>query len=159
MSRVTARVMALAATARRRWLGPAATPGFRRDWPTAAATIPAIPTTSTTPSTASKIPSGRSMGKTDKGMAATGTLVLAFPALPSISKWTCHDPEAISQRDPVKKAGSAVEDFIASELGGCFEASPVNGVGVMLMDRTAAPELRTSIAATPGITLGGRMVT
>ena len=65
----------------------------------------------------------------------------------------------MSQSEPVKKAGSAAEGFMASELGGCFEASPVSGVGVMRMELTAAPELRTSIVATPGITLGVRMVT
>jgi hypothetical protein len=92
-------------------------------------------------------------------MAETGTLVLALPAAPSISKRTCHDPEAISQSDPVKKAGSAAEGCIASAVGGCFEASPVSGVGVIRKELTFAPELRTSIVATPGITLGVRMVT
>ena len=65
----------------------------------------------------------------------------------------------MSQSDPVKKAGSATEGVMASAVGGCLEASPVNGVGVTLMERTGAPELRTSIAATPGMTLGVRMVT
>ena len=42
---------------------------------------------------------------------------------------------------------------------GVCDASPVSGVGVMRMELIAAPELRTSIVATPGITLGVRMVT
>ncbi len=92
-------------------------------------------------------------------MAGTGTLLLALPAAPSTSKWTSQEPEAINHSDPVKKAGSAAEGCMASELGGCFEASPVSGVGVMRMELTGAPELRTSIAATPGMTFGVRMVT
>ncbi len=92
-------------------------------------------------------------------MAGTGTLARALPAAPSRSKWTCQEPAAISQREPVKKAGSSAEGRMASELGGCFAASPVSGVGVIWMDLTGAPELRTSIVATPGMTLGVRMVT
>ena len=95
----------------------------------------------------------------ESGIAGTGILVLTFPAAPSRSKCTSHEPEAISQSEPVKKAGSAVEACIASELGGCFEASPVSGVGVMRMDVTGAPELLTSMLATPGMTFGVRIVT
>ena len=80
------------------------------------------------------IPRGRCMGRIERGIAGTGTLVLALPAAPSISKWTCHEPEAINQSDPVKKAGSAAEGCMASELGGCFAASPVSGVGVTRME-------------------------
>ena len=38
----------------------------------------------------------------------------------------------MSQSEPVKKAGSAAERFMASAVGGCLEASPVRGRGVMV---------------------------
>jgi hypothetical protein len=60
---------------------------------------------------------------------------------------------------PVKKAGSAVERVIGSDVGGCFEASPVIGSGVMWMLLTFEPLDRTSTVATPGMTVGMRMVT
>ncbi len=65
----------------------------------------------------------------------------------------------MSQSEPVKNAGSTSDAFIGSEAGGCFEASPISGIGVIRMAWTAAPELLTSIVATPGITVGGRIVT
>ena len=54
--------------------GPGAKPGSRRDWPTAAATMPTIPTTSRMPSNASVMPMGRCMGRMESGIAGTGTL-------------------------------------------------------------------------------------
>ena len=66
---------------------------------------------------------------------------------------------AIIHRLPVKKAGSVGERVIGSDVGGCFEASPVIGSGVMWMPLTFAPLDRTSRVATPGITVGMRMVT
>ena len=121
--------------------------------------MPEIPITSTIPSRASIVPIERCMGRMESGIAGTGTPVLNLPPAPSRSKCTCQEPEAISQSEPVKKAGSAAEGCMASELGGCFAASPVSGIGVMRMELIAAPELRTSTVATPGMTLGVRMVT
>ncbi len=43
--------------------------------------------------------------------------------------------------------------------GGCFDASPVSGSGVMRRESIGAPTDRTSIEATPGITVGMRMMT
>ncbi len=71
-------------------------------------------------------------------MAGTGTLAWAVPAGPSAVKRTCQEPEAISQSEPVKKAGSAVERCMASAVGGWVAASPVRGVGVMLRALTVA---------------------
>ena len=48
---------------------------------------------------------------------------------------------------------------MGSEVGGCFDASPVMGRGVMWMPLTGAPLERTSTVATPGMTVGMRMVT
>ena len=86
-------------------------------------------------------------------------LATAAPAAPSILKRTCHEPDAIIQSEPVKKLGSLLEDFIVSGVGGCFDASPVRGRGVMVMFRMGAPLDRTSSAATPGMTSGVRTVT
>jgi hypothetical protein len=63
------------------------------------------------------------------------------------------------QSEPVKNAGSLLETFIASGVGGCFEASPVSGSGVIVRLRIGAPLDRTSTVATPGITSGVRIVT
>ena len=92
-------------------------------------------------------------------MAATGTLASAAPALPVTSKRTCQDPCAIIQTEPVKNAESSADRFMTSGVGGCFEASPVSGIGVMRRLSTGEPVLRASIVATPGITLGMRIVT
>ncbi len=48
---------------------------------------------------------------------------------------------------------------MGSDVGGCFEASPVIGSGVMRMPFTFFPLERTSTVATPGMTVGVRMVT
>src|SRR6202012_3981915 len=118
-----------------------------------------MPSISTRPSTASNIPRGRCIGKIDNGTAGTGTLAAALPAAPSTANRTCHDSEVINHSDPVKNAGSAPDRTSASELGGCFDASPVSGVGGTAIESTTAPEQRTSIPAPPGMTLGGRIVT
>ena len=49
-------------------------------------------------------------------------------------------------------------------MGGCFEASPVSGMGAISTPETvgafgAEPSVRASISATPGIASGGRTVT
>jgi hypothetical protein len=93
------------------------------------------------------------------GTAGTGTLAVAAPLAPTILKRTCHDPEAMIQREPVKNAGSLLDAFIASAVGGCFEASPVSGRGVTVSEWIGTPLDRTSNWATPGITSGVRTVT
>src|ERR1700677_4175527 len=102
--------------------------------------MPTSPIASRIPNSASATPSDRCMGRMESGTAGTGTPLLVLPAAPSRSKCTCQEPGAISQSEPVKKAGSSAEAVMASELGGCLAASPVSGVGVMRMELTAAPE-------------------
>jgi hypothetical protein len=104
------------------------------------------------------VPSPRCIFSVDRATAATGTATVCSPASPEIPNLTCQEPEAIIHRLPVKNAGSAPERAIGSEAGGCFEASPVIGRGVMWMLLIFAPLDRTSTLATPGMTVGVRIV-
>ncbi len=96
---------------------------------------------------------------TVSAIAGTGTLAVAPPLGPMACKRTCQEPEAISQSEPVKNAGSSAERFIGSGVGGCRDASPVSGIGVIDRALSAGPATRTSTVATPGTTVGGRTVT
>ena len=99
------------------------------------------------------------MRRVSRATAGTGTEATAAPATPCTWNRTCHDPLRISHRLPVKKFLSAADRFIASGVGGWSAPSPVSGIGVIETPVASAPVTRTSIAATPGITAGGRTVT
>ena len=156
---INTRLPRVAHTARLRRIGDGIAPGSRRASRTAAATMPAMLMTRNRPRIPRIVPRPRCIFSVERATAGTGTEVVCSPPSPLIWNRTSHEPEAISQRLPVKNVGSAVDLAIESAVGGCLEASPVMGRGVILMLLIFAPLDRTSMVATPGITVGMRMVT
>ena len=75
-----------------------------------------------------------------------------------MAKRTCHEPEDISQTAPLKWRASFGSRCIAFIAGAKRAASPVSGNDAT---RTAVASLAvsTSSDATPGMTVGGRIVT
>ena len=89
--------------------------------------------------------------------AGTGTDTTPTPRSPSISTFTCQEPNAISHNCPVKRLASDDDRAARSGVGGNLLPGPVRGIGRIFTTRIPGVFTRTSTCAVPGITSGGRI--
>jgi hypothetical protein len=145
--------------ARRLLAASGATPAGSGASRTLAPMIPIRPADRKASSASSTAPRPACMVLVRRATAATGTARSPAPSGPSAWMRTCHDPVAISHSLPRKRRASSGARSATSATGGDLAAGPRIGTGTSVTWRRSARGASTSMAATPGITSGGRIVT
>ncbi len=122
-------------------------------------TIATSDSASTVISANSNVPSPVVIASVVCATAGTGTPSTPSPRAPCAVIRTCSEPRSISHELAVKNCGSAGARSAGSAVGGRSLPGPVSRSGWTSIDATSGDDARISICATPGMTLGMRIVT